>query len=175
MRGSGRAGPCCALFDPLFVFALDQAMHIDAGQVDGVGVKRACRHDLFDFHDADLPAHGRRRVEVARGLAEHGIAGRVRLPRFDDGEIGKDAPLKDVILPVEILHLFALGDHGADARLGVETGNASTACAHALGQRALGVELQLQLTAEVLAHEFRVLAHIGREHFLDLPCRQKLA
>ena len=150
-------------------------MHINAGQVDGVGVKRACGHDLFHLHDAYLATHCGGRVEVAGGLAEHGVAGRVGLPRLDDGEIGKDTPLKDVILPVEVLHFLALGDHGADTGLGVKTGNARAARAHPLGQRALGVKLQLQLAREILAHEFCVLAHVGGEHFLDLPRGQKLA
>jgi hypothetical protein len=33
----------------------------------------------------------------------------------------------------------------------------------------LGVEFKLQLAAEILPHEFRVLADIGRHHLLHLP------
>ena len=40
------------------MLALDQAVHIDAGQVDVIGVKAAGRHDLFYFHHADFAAHG---------------------------------------------------------------------------------------------------------------------
>src|SRR3989338_2105895 len=43
-----------AVFDALFVFALNDAVHIDARQVDGVGIKAAQRHDFFHLHNADL-------------------------------------------------------------------------------------------------------------------------
>ena len=31
------------------MLALNEAMHIDAGQVDAVGIKRACRYDFLDL------------------------------------------------------------------------------------------------------------------------------
>jgi hypothetical protein len=46
---------------------------------------------------------------------------------------------------------------------------------HPFGQRALRVEFQLQLARQVLAHEFRVLAHVGGEHFPDLAAFQQQA
>ena len=134
-----------------------------------VGIERSGRHDLLDLDHADLAAHRRRRVEVARGLAEDQVAGVVRLPGLDDRQVGDDAAFQDVGLPVELLVLLALGDHRADAGLGVEAGNARAAGAHALGQRALRVEFELEFARQVLAHELGVLADVGRDHLLDLP------
>ncbi len=155
--------------------ALDDPVHIDAGQVDVIGIEAARRHDLFDLDDTDLAAHGGGRVEVARGLAEHQVTRRIGLPGLDDGQIGDDAAFQNIGLAVELFQLLALGNHGAHAGLGVEPGDARAARAHALGQRALGVEFQLQLSAQILAHEFRVLADVGRDHLLHLAAFQQQA
>ena len=69
---------------------------------------------------------------------------------------------------VELAHLLALGDHGADARPGKERRNAGAARADALGERALGIEFDLKLAREVLLRERLVLAHVRRDHLLDL-------
>src|SRR3990167_3439846 len=74
-----------AVFDALFVFALNDAVHIDARQVDGVGIKAAQRHDFFHLHNADLTGGRGGRVEVARRLAEHKVARGIGLPRLYDG------------------------------------------------------------------------------------------
>jgi hypothetical protein len=58
---------------------------------------------------------------------------------------------------------------------GVEAGDPRAARPHPFGQRALRVEFQLQLSRQILAHEFGVLADIGRDHLLDLPGVQQLA
>ena len=122
-------------------------MHEDAGRVDAVGVERAERHDLLDLGDADLAAGGGVRIEVPRGLAVDEVALLVALPGLDDGEVGDDAALEDVGLAVELLVLLALGDHRADAGLGVEARDAGAAGAHPLGEGALRVELELELAA----------------------------
>ena len=105
-----------ALLDALFVLALNQAMHVDTGCVDGVRVQRAERYDFLDFGHAHLAAGGGGGAEVAGGLAEDEVAGRVRLPRLDDGQISDDAAFQDLILPVEIHHRFAVGNHRAPQR-----------------------------------------------------------
>ena len=150
-------------------------MHIDAGQVDGVRVQAAQGHDFFNLDHADLAAGGGGRVEVAGRLAEHQVARRVGLPRLDDRQIGHDSAFQDVLLSVKGLHVLALGNHRADAGLGVKAGNPCAPGPHAFGQRALRVEFQLQLPRKVLAHEFRILADIGRDHFLDLTRLQQHA
>ena len=150
-------------------------MHIDARQVDLVGVKRPQRHDLFDLGDANLAAGGGRHVEVARRLAEHQVAGWVRLPCLDDRKIGNDPTFKDKGSAVKIVVFLAVCDHGAHPGRGVKARNAGPARPHPFGKRALGVELQLKLARKVLAHEFGILADIGRDHLADLPGFQKLA
>jgi hypothetical protein len=65
--------------------------------------------------------------------------------------------------------------HRAHAGPGVEARDARAACAHPLGQRALRVELELELSAEVLAHELGVLAHVGRHHLADLAALEQHA
>ena len=126
--------------------ALNDAMHINAGQVDVIGIKAADRHNFFDLHDADLAAHGCGRIEVARCLAEDCVARGIRLPCFDDGQIGENTFFEDVILSTPTFYVLTLGNHGAYAGFGVEPGNTGTSCAHPLGQCTLRVELQLQLT-----------------------------
>ncbi len=148
-------------------------MHIDARQVDAVGVQRSGRHDLLDFRYADLAAHRGGRVEVARGLAEHQIARRIRLPGLDNGQVGNDPALQNICLAVEILVILAVRDDRADAGLGIEAGYAAAARPHPFGQGALRVELQLQLARQVLAHELGVLSDIGGDHLLHLPRLQQ--
>ena len=71
--------------------------------------------------------------------------------------------------------LLALGDQGADAGLGEEGRDAGAAGADALGQRALRVELELELAGQVLALELLVLADVGADHLLDLARVEQLA
>ena len=73
-------------------------------------------------------------------------------------EVGDDAALHDVVLAVELALLLAFADHGAGAGLGEEGRNAGAAGADALGQRALRIELDLELAGEILRGEHLVLA-----------------
>ena len=107
-------------------------------------------------------------IKIARGLAVDEVALGIALPGMHEREVGDEAGLHDVALAVEGALFLALGDVGADAGLGEEGRNAGAARAHALGQRALRVELDLQLAGEELLREQLVLAHIGRDHLLDL-------
>ena len=71
-------------------------------------------------------------------------------------------------LAVELPFFLALGDVGAHPGAGEESGNARAAGADALGKRALRIELDLELAREILLGEQLVLAHVGRDHLLDL-------
>ena len=90
-------------------------------------------------------------------------------------DVGDEAALHHVGLAVELAHLLALGDQRADAGLGEEGRDAGAAGADALGQRALRVELELELAGEVLLRELLVLADIGRDHLPDLARSQQHA
>src|SRR5690606_9539409 len=78
-----------ALLDALLgVRVVHDAIDIDAGQVHLVRVEVADLDDLLHLGDADLAGHGAGRVEVARRLAEHQVAGLVGLPRLDQRDVG---------------------------------------------------------------------------------------
>ena len=70
---------------------------------------------------------------------------------------------------------LALGDLGADAGRGEERRNAGATGADAFRQRALRVELDLQLAGQVLLGEGRVLADVGTDHLPHLPRLQQQA
>ena len=139
------------------------------------GSSLAGRHQLLDLGHRDLGSGRHHRVEIARGLAVDQVAGGVALPGVDDGEVGEQAALHDVLLAVEFLHFLAFGDQRADAGLGVEGRDTGAAGADALGQRALRIEFEFQFAGEILLREQLVLADIGRDHLLDLPRLQQPA
>ncbi len=148
---------------------VDDALHVNARRDDVVGIDLARLHQILDLGHRHLAGGRHRRIKVARGLAVDEVALGVAAIGVDDRQIGDEAALHDVALAVEVARVLAFGDLGADAGLGEEGGNAGAAGADALGQRALRVELDLELAGEKLLHEGFVLADIGRDHFLDLP------
>src|SRR5580693_3988988 len=158
-----------ALLDTLFIDrALNDPVDINAGCVDVVGVKGARLDDVLDLGHRDF-ARGRHLwIEVARGLAEHEVARWVCSPRFDDGEVGAQPGLAEVLLALELFDGLALGHHGPDAGFGVEGWNTGSAGADAFGKRPLRIELQLKLAGEVETLEQLVLADIGADHLGDL-------
>src|SRR5205823_12326240 len=135
----------------------DQPLHEDAWRMYQVRIDRAVFDDLFDLGDGDLAAHRNHRIEVARGLAIDEVALLVRLPRLDQRNVGTNAALHDVFLAVEFAHVLALGNDRADAGLGEERRDAGTARTHALGERALRRELELQFARQILPLELLVL------------------
>ena len=150
-------------------------MHVDAGQVDRVGIDRAGLDDLLDLDDRDLAGHRHRRIEVARGAAKDEVAGLVGALRLDQRDLGQQGALHDVGVAVELARLLALGDQRADAGAGEERGDAGAAGTELLGQRALRRELELELAGQVLALELLVLADVARDHLLDLARLEQLA
>ncbi|GJE44159.1 hypothetical protein AEGHOMDF_3345 [Methylobacterium soli] len=130
---------------------------------------------MLDLRDRHLGGGGHHRVEVARGQPVGEVALGVAPVGVDEGEVGEEAPLHHVLRAVELAHLLALGHLGADAGLGEEGRDAGASGADALGQRALRVELDLELVGQELAGEFLVLADIGRDHLGDLSGVEELA
>src|SRR5262245_33702580 len=151
-----------ALLDPLLVAgALQHLVDEDAGGVDLVGVDLAHLDQLLALDDGGLRRHGHQGREVAGGLPEHAVAPPVRFPGADDGEVGVERLLEDVLLPVDGPGLLALGDLRPHAGGGEEAADAAAGGADPLGERALGVEVDLDLTGEELALELLVLADVG--------------
>ena len=142
---------------------------------DVVGIDLARLDQVLDLGHGDLGRRRHHRVEVARGLAVDEVAFGVALPGMHDGQIGDQAGLHHVLLAVELADFLALGDQGADAGLGEEGRDAGAAGAAALGQGALGIELDLQFAGQELLGEGLVLADIGRDHLPDLARLQQHA
>ena len=149
---------------------MDDALHVNAGR-DGCGRDRCRRAGTRCSTSATvtLPAVAIIGLKLRAVLRIDEIAFRVALPGVDEREVGDQAALHDIGLAVELAHLLALGDHGADAGLGEEGRDAGAAGADALGERALRVEFDLELAGEDMLREHLVLADIGRDHLLDLP------
>ncbi|KCB34590.1 coenzyme A transferase [Bordetella hinzii CA90 BAL1384] len=93
----GRAGG--ALFDALFGIGVEHdPMHIDAGQMDLVGIQAAGVDDLLDLDHRDLAGHGHIGIEIARRLAEHQVAAAIGDMRLDQGDIRGQRTLHHVLL-----------------------------------------------------------------------------
>src|SRR5262249_14650628 len=130
--------PHRSLLDRLFVLrALEDALHVDAGRVDLIGVELSDVDELLDLGDGDAPGGGAHRVEVARRLSIDEVAPAVALPRLDDGEVAGDRLLEHARAAVPHARLLALGALGAVAGRRVERGDAGAAGAQPLGERAL--------------------------------------
>ena len=111
-------------------------------------------------------AHHRR--EVARGAAEHQVAGRVALPGLHERVVRAKRRLEHVGLAREPAHLLALGHQRAVAGRREEGRDPRAAGAHPLGEGALRVELHLDHAVEEHLLEHLVLADVGRDHLADL-------
>src|SRR5690242_20383800 len=75
---SGLWGAEGAAFDAFFVVrADDEALHVDAGGDDGVGVEGAGLDEFFDFGDGDAGGGGHHGVEIAGGAAVDEVTGAV--------------------------------------------------------------------------------------------------
>ena len=130
---------------------------------------------MLDLGDGDAAGRRHHRVKVARGLAINQIAFGIAFPGMHDGEVGDQSTFHDVLLAIEFALFLILGNQGADAGLGVKSGNARAAGADALGQGALRVEFDFQFAGEILLGEGFVFADIRGDHFLDLPALQQQA
>src|SRR5690606_37145287 len=153
----------------------NKPLHIDARQMNGVGVEAPDGNNLFDLCDADLRRGRHRLVEVAHGLAEDEVPALVCFPALDDRKVCKDAAFEDIVLAVERADFLALGDRSADAGSGVKSRNTRAASAAAFRERTLRAEFDLEFACEILPLEFLVLADIGGDHLPDLARAQELA
>lgn len=117
------------LFDAFFVIhALKNSMYVNTGGVNGIRIERSGGHQLFDLRDGDLTRHGHQGIEVAGGGAEDEITMGISFPRFYDGEVGFESHFHQVILSVEISHLFTDGHFGSYTRWREYCGHSVTGC-----------------------------------------------
>src|SRR6185437_10595309 len=159
----------CSPFNALLgVRIVDEALDEDAGCVNLVGVELAGLDDDLGLGDRDAAAGGDVGVEVARGAAVDKIAVGVGFPGLHQREVGVDGALQQILMAVELAHLFAFGDLGANAGARVEAGDAGSAGAHAFGECALRCKLDFDLAGEELALELGILANVAGDHLAYL-------
>ena len=151
------------------------AMHVNPGQVNGIGSHIAHFHHFFHFDHANFARHRRRRVEIAGGQTELQIAGFIRAVGFDQRHFRNQSVFHHIRFAIEFTQFFTLSHHRADTGFGEECGNAGATSTQFFRECALGCEFQLQFARQVLAFKLFVLAHIAGNHFFDLAGFQQFA
>ncbi len=137
-----------------------------------IRVDNAQLNDLLHLGNAHATRHGAGRIEIACRLAEHQVARGIGAPCLHQRHIGVQCGFQHVVLAVEFARFLALGHDRAVAGGRIKRSNSRPARAQTLGQGALRIELQLKFACQVLAFEFLVFAHIGRNHLADLSGSQ---
>ncbi len=82
---------------------------------------------------------GHHRIEVTCGLAKHQIPPTIRLPSFDESEVGFERALHHMGAAVELAHLLTLGYDSSCAGRSKECRNAGAASTNSFSQRALRI------------------------------------
>src|SRR5689334_15009107 len=168
--------PDGALFNPFWLAGAEHnALHVNAGHMDAVWIELSRLYNLLHLGNCDARRRGHYGIKVAGGLAENQVAPSVRLPGFDQGEIGFQSALHHIHAAIEFAHLLAFRNHGASASRREECWNTGASCPYALRQRALRIQLKLNLAAEHKLLEQFVLADVGADMLLDLAGVEKLA
>src|SRR5690606_3537436 len=143
-----------AMFDVLGGVRVQyDAMHINAGQVNGIRIQLARFNDFFDLYNADLSSHGHIRIEVAGSLAKNQIAAAVGNVGLGQRYIRHQSPFQHILFAVELSHLFAFCHHGSDTCAGEESRNACAAGTQFFCEGSLGRELKLELASQKLPLE----------------------
>src|SRR5439155_26821978 len=127
----------------LVILSLENPLHVDPRRGDRVRVEGAELDQLLDLRNRQARRCRHYGVEVPRRLAINQVAPAVALPGFDEGEVGREAALEQILAAVEFAHLFALGHDGPDAGGCIEAGNPRAARPDALGEGPLGHQLQV--------------------------------
>ena len=100
---------------------------------------------------------------------------RVALPGLHERQVGADAFLEHVLPAVERVVSLPSASLVPKRGAGVEAGDAGTAGAELLGERALRHELELELAGQHLALELLVLADVRGDDLLHLPALEQEA
>ena len=121
----------------------DDAIDEDPRRHHGFRVEPADLDDLVDLGHGDACRGGHGGIEVPRATPVDEVAEPVGARRPDEREVAAQRRLQHVAAPVELPLLAAARRVGADAGRRVERGEAGAAGTHALDQRALRDELEL--------------------------------
>src|SRR3546814_260027 len=170
-RSRSRGGLLDLLAGGLLRRQLDDPVHEDTRHVYVVGVDLAGFDDLLRLDDRESSTHRDGGVEVLRGLVEAQVAVPVGDGAADQRDVCLDGLLEHHLPAVEAAGFLwrgrdrdgavrvvapgqaALGDRGAHAGGCEERSDAGAAGTHPLRERALGSQLDLELTGEVLPRE----------------------
>src|SRR3989454_1361684 len=159
-----------SLLDSLFIVRPpEDPGHVDTRGVHHLRIEVARLDQLLHLGDGDARGGGHHRVEVARRLAVHEVAQAVASVGLDQGEVGQEGRLQNVVTIPEAPGLLAVRDHGAEARRREKSGDARAPRADALREGPLGHQLDLKLALEKLLLEQVVLSDVGGDHLADLP------
>jgi hypothetical protein len=151
-----------AALDALFVAgALEDALDVNAGGDDGVGVEGAGVDEFLDFGDGDAGGGGHHRVEIAGGLSIDKVAGAIAFPGFDEGVVGAEPGFEQVGAAVEGAGFFAFRDEGTGSGGSEEGGDAGATGADAFGEGALRDEAEVELAFDDFFFEELVFADVG--------------
>src|SRR4051794_16159916 len=134
---------------------------------DGIGRDHPDRHDVLGLGQDDTGGHGHQRIEVPRRQRIGQIADVVGLLGVEESEVGLDRLLEKERAPIDLKGLLALPDQRAPSGRGQPPPQPVAAGTDALGQRALGNQLDLDPPRQHLPLGFRVGADMARDHPAD--------
>ena len=90
-------------------------------------------HQLLSFDDDIVGGGGHQRVEVVGRAKEHHVAELIDDVGAQEGDVGLQGFLQQVVLAVHVDHLLAVGHDGAETRGGQHAAETCTVGADALG------------------------------------------
>src|SRR5690606_37539418 len=70
---------CSLLYSLFIILALGDAMYIDAGSMNVVGIKLAIRNEFFHLRNCNLTRHCHQWIEIPRRFLVHEISHRITL------------------------------------------------------------------------------------------------
>ena len=154
---------------------LDDVVDEDGRGLDVLRGDGAGGDNLLGFDDDCVGGGGHHGAEVLAGAFVDEVAVLVADVGADDGDVGTDGFLEEVLLAVDGDFLFAVLDDGAEAGLGEHATEACAGGADLLGQGALGLEGDFQLAAVHLVDGVVVGADVGGDELFDLMVGDELA
>src|ERR1700761_9236893 len=107
------SGPGCtngSSLDAFLAGCLEDALHVDAGSVDGVGIQFTGLDQVIDLRDGDASGGGDHGIEITRGSPVDQIALAIPLPCLHEGEVRVQGGLQNVFAALEGARLLAFGD-----------------------------------------------------------------
>src|SRR3954451_4011882 len=153
----------------------DQMIDENRGCHDGGGRDHPDRHDVLGLGQDDTGGHGHQGIEVPRRQRISQVADVVGLLGVEESEVGLERLLEKERAPIDLEDLLALLDQRARSGRGQHAAQAVSAGTDTLRQRALGHQLDLDLTGQHLPLGFRVGADMARDDLADQPGIDQLA